>query len=411
MGFPMSETGLDGEALLEQKRLGALRAFNILDTPAEEAFDRVTQMAAELFDTPIALISLVDATRQWFKSKVGLEPLETPREVAFCHFTIQSDDVMVIPDARHDSRFIDNPMVMGNPNIRFYAGAPLRLASGHRLGSMCIIDTKPRDLTPVERRRLATLAQIVVDEMELRYRTQELEIASAKAETAVQAKSDFLANMSHELRTPLTSIIGFAGLMNASKGLGDKERHFAERIQSASQNLLILVNDVLDFAKLEAGQVQIVKTPETLTDFLRGILAMFGEQASAKGLELDLSIDAALPAVVTLDPHAVRQVLANLLSNAVKFTDKGAIVLCAAQRGDGTLALAVRDTGHGIPAERLDQIFERFVQADNSISRRFGGTGLGLSISRRLALLMGGDLTVSSVVGEGATFELTLPME
>jgi signal transduction histidine kinase len=408
----MPDMALTTGGQLEAARLEALKSMDILDTPAEEAFDRITRMASELFETPIALISLVDATRQWFKSKVGLADVpETPREVAFCHHTIQNDFVMVVPDARADSRFIDNPLVTGTPDIRFYAGAPLRLASGFKLGSMCIIDTKPRTLTAVEERRLATLAQIVVDEMELRVKTNELQTAWAKAQSAAQAKSDFLANMSHELRSPLTSIIGFAGLLNASPAIADRERHFAQRIQAASENLLLLVNDVLDFSKLESGQVHIETQVVSLAGFLDGVLAQFQERAKAKGLKLQLVIEPSAPDVTRLDPHAVRQILANLLSNAIKFTQAGHITVVAAGSGRAGLSLAVRDTGAGISPESVKQIFERFVQADNSISRKFGGTGLGLAISRQLAELMGGTLTVTSALDEGSVFTLTLPLQ
>ena len=396
---------------LEEARLDALRSLEILDTPAEEAFDRITRMAAELFETPIALISLVDASRQWFKSKVGISPPETPRDVAFCHYTIRGDNVMVVPDATLDDRFIDNPLVQGNPDIRFYAGAPLRLASGFKIGSMCIIDTKPRTLTPIEERRLATLAQIVVDEMELRFKSQQLESAWTKAASAAQAKSDFLANMSHELRSPLTSIIGFAGLMTASGVLADRERHFAERIQVASESLLLLVNDVLDFSKLESGQVRFETQNVELPGFLEGVMSQFYERATAKSLTLKLIIAPSAPGVTRLDPHAVRQVLANLLSNAIKFTAKGEVTLTAAGAGQSGLSLSVRDTGAGISPESLDQIFERFVQADNSISRKFGGTGLGLAISRQLAQLMGGTLTVISEPDAGSVFTLDLPLQ
>jgi signal transduction histidine kinase len=397
---------------LEAARLEALKSMDILDTPAEEAFDRITRMAAELFDTPIALISLIDATRQWFKSKVGLyHPPETPRDVAFCHHTIQNDDVMVVPDARADSRFMENPLVTGTPDIRFYAGAPLRLASGFKLGAMCIIDTKPRTLTAVETRRLATLAQIVVDEMELRVKTAELETAWAKAQSASQAKSDFLANMSHELRSPLTSIIGFAGLLNASPAIADREKHFAQRIQAASENLLLLVNDVLDFSKLESGHVQLETRNVELAGFLDGVVAQFQERARVKGLALRIVLEPTAPDVTRLDPHAVRQILVNLLSNAIKFTDAGEVTLVATGIGSAGLSIAVRDTGAGISPESLTQIFERFVQADSSISRKFGGTGLGLAISRQLAEIMGGKLTVASTLGQGSVFTLALPLQ
>lgn len=408
----MADIALKNGGQLEAARLEALKSMDILDTPSEEAFDRITRMASELFETPIALISLVDATRQWFKSKVGLDhPPETPREVAFCHHTIQTDNVMVVPDARVDSRFIDNPLVTGTPDIRFYAGAPLRLSSGFKLGSMCIIDTVPRTLTLVEERRLATLAQIVVDEMELRVKTNELHTAWTKAQSAAQAKSDFLANMSHELRSPLTSIIGFAGLLNASGAVADRERHFAQRIQAASENLLVLVNDVLDFSKLESGQVHIETQNVELPGFLDGVLAQFQERAKSKGLRLQLSLEPSAPAITRLDPHAVRQILVNLLSNAIKFTEEGGVTLVAAGSGMAGLSLSVRDTGAGISPDSLKHIFERFVQADSSISRKFGGTGLGLAISRQLAELMGGKLAVTSILGEGSVFTLTLPLQ
>jgi signal transduction histidine kinase len=247
--------------------------------------------------------------------------------------------------------------------------------------------------------------------MELRVKSQQLEAAIAEAHNAAQVKSDFLANMSHELRTPLTSIIGFAGLLNASKSLDDRERHFAERIQAASQNLLVLVNDVLDFAKLEAGRVELALDDLELELFLGSVLALFREQAAAKGIGLNLQIAPDAPAVVRADPHRVRQILTNLLSNALKFTSEGAVTLSAfPDARKGHLVLAVEDTGVGIAADSLEHVFDRFVQADSSISRRFGGTGLGLSISRRLAELMGGTLTVSSTLGAGSTFEFRVPV-
>jgi two-component system, sensor histidine kinase len=395
---------------LEWERLAALRSYEVLDTPPEAAFDRITVLAADLFDTPIAAVSLIDSERQWFKSRVGLEAEETPRKAAFCDHTIRGDGVLVVPDATLDARFADNPLVVDGPRIRFYAGAPLKLNGGAALGALCVIDTEPRSgLTADEERRLTTLAQVVMDELELRLAGRQLIEAKAQAEAAVRAKADFLANMTHELRSPLTSIIGFSGLLTASGALEGKDRHFAERIQAASNGLLALVNDVLDLGKLEAGAVQVIDQPVAVRGFLQDLISLFRVQADAKGLNLALQVADEVPAAILTDAAWLRQILTNLLSNAVKFTEAGEVTLRAAV-DDGKALFEVRDTGPGIPADRLEHVFERYGQADAEVARRHGGTGLGLTISRGLATTLGGDLGVRSRLGEGATFCLRLPL-
>lgn len=394
----------------EPERLRALYDLDILDTPPEVAFDRITRLAAELFDTPIATISLIAEGRQWLKSKIGPLGQEIPRDTSFCQFTILSDEVLNVPDALRDTRFADNPHVLGDPNIRFYAGAPIRLASGLRMGAMCVIDTKPRPpLTDTERRRLEIFAQIVVDEMELRLKSRQLDEARRAAEAAAQAKSDFLANMSHEFRSPLTSIIGFSGLMLAGGKLAEREMRFTQRIQTASQHLLEMVNQVLDYSRLDAGQTELTPETVTLKPLLEEVLALFVERAAAKGIGLDLRIAPDAPAQAVADLQALRQILINLVGNAVKFTENGRVSLEVEVDRLGRLGFLVRDTGPGIPADRLGRIFERFTQADSSISRSHGGTGLGLAISQHLAELMGASLAVSSTPGEGSVFELRLP--
>lgn len=392
----------------DARRLAVLREHDILDTPPEAAFDRITALTADLFDAPIVAVSLIDSDRQWFKSAIGLDVRETPRDQAFCDYTIRAAEVMVVPDAEKDERFRDNPLVRGDPLIRFYAGAPLKMASGVNLGALCIIDRKPRPpLTDGEKRRLSVLAQIVVNEMEFRLTAEHLQLARLEAEAANRAKTEFLANMSHEVRTPLTAIIGFAGILGASKTLGDPERRFVDRISSASQNLLTIVNDVLDLAKLESGELDLHVEPVDPVQVIAEAMDLVGAQAEAKGLTLALRATEAVPRVAA-DAPRLRQVMLNLLSNAVKFTEKGGVtVTLSTLEGDG-VEIAVADTGIGIPQDRLSQIFERFVQADSSISRTFGGTGLGLAISQRLARNMGGAITVTSTPGEGSVFRLEL---
>lgn len=243
-------------------------------------------------------------------------------------------------------------------------------------------------------------------------RTQRLEAelveARDRAEAAARTKSEFLSNMSHELRTPLTAVIGFAGLLRTSSALADADRRHVERISTASASLLGVINDILDYSKLEAGRVDLDPMPFDPRRMVEGTAAMLEEQAGAKGLSLVADIDAAVPAGIMADEGRLRQVLLNFLSNGVKFTSKGEVRVRLHWR-DAVLRVEVRDSGIGIPQETLDRLFERFVQADASTTRQFGGTGLGLSISRRLIDLMGGRIGAESTPGEGSTFWFEAP--
>jgi signal transduction histidine kinase len=392
---------------VERARLASLRDYGILDTPPEAAFDRIAALAAELFETPIAAISLIDEDRQWFKAILGLDATETSREVAFCAHTILTDDVFEVSDAEHDARFSDNPLVTNDPSIRFYAGAPLTLRNGLRMGALCVIDRAPRaGLTERERRRLATLAQIVVNEMDLRLMNERYALVARKAEAATAAKSEFLANMTHELRTPLASVIGFTSFLAATPDLGDRERNLAVKAKSASEKLLTIVNDVLDLASLEAGAAFAVE-PVDIGPVVTSAVDLFTERADEKHLTLSVDLPPGLPPAPG-DPARLRQVLVNLLGNAVKFTEAGGVTVTARQVQD-EIWIDVADTGVGIPTDKLGLIFERFEQGGAEVARRFGGTGLGLAISKRLAEQMGGSIAVASQPGTGSTFTVRLP--
>ena len=238
----------------------------------------------------------------------------------------------------------------------------------------------------------------------------ELRRKRAEAEAAAVAKSEFLANMSHELRTPLTGIIGFAGLLEAVDDLPPKATRFVSRIVTASQTLLSVVNDILDFSRIEAGHIQLDPRPFDPATFVAETLELVTAQAQHKKLALNFDIHGQLPHAVLADSGRVRQVLLNLLGNAVKFTAKGGIsvgVSYLAGNG-GSLRISVTDTGVGIPPERSHRLFERFSQVDGSISRQFGGSGLGLSICKSLAEIMGGAIGVESEEDVGSTFWFTI---
>ena len=244
-----------------------------------------------------------------------------------------------------------------------------------------------------------------------RFLQAELERAKETAELAVEAKAAFLANMSHELRTPLTGILGYADVLRGSATLEPDQRRYAELIGQAGRSLLALVNDVLDLSKIEAGAADLSLQDTDLADLLRRAVDLVRPLADAKGLALEVALPQG-PVAVRVDPDRLRQVVLNLVGNAVKFTEAGAVRLTLEARpGRGrraALRIAVADTGIGIPADQIAQVFGRFEQADASITRRFGGTGLGLAISRALVLRMGGTLEVESEPGQGSTFTLTL---
>ncbi|HEY5412159.1 MAG TPA: ATP-binding protein [Caulobacteraceae bacterium] len=240
----------------------------------------------------------------------------------------------------------------------------------------------------------------------------DLEEARRKAEAAAAAKSAFLANMSHELRTPLTSIIGFSRLLGDRDELAEESRRYARRIFDASEALLAIINDVLDFSKLDVGQAQLEIQPLSAPHLIEETTGIVAIQAAAKGLELRTELDPKTPELIGGDVARLRQVLLNFLSNAVKFTAEGAITVRTEWRGrkrSGRLRISVVDTGSGIAPESVGRLFERFSQAEVSINRTHGGSGLGLAISKGIVELMGGEVGVDTTLGEGSTFWFEIP--
>ncbi|PZN99227.1 MAG: hypothetical protein DCF28_13280 [Alphaproteobacteria bacterium] len=258
------------------------------------------------------------------------------------------------------------------------------------------------------------LVVVMRDVSERKALENELIEARDRAEAGARSKSEFLANMSHELRTPLTSVIGFSELLQASRTLPDLERCHADRIALSSKALLGVINDILDYSKLEAASVVLDETAFDPAALARAAAGMVEAQCGLKGLDLLVEVAGGMPSALVGDEGRLRQVLLNLLSNAVKFTGEGSVTLNLGWRpvesDRGVLCLSVQDTGIGITPEQVATLFERFSQADASTTRVYGGTGLGLSISRRLVRLMGGEIDVQSTSGSGSRFSVEIPM-
>ena len=389
----------------EDERLAELLSYDVLDTEAEQLFDDLTTLASQICDTPIALISLIDPDRQWFKSRVGLDAEETSREIAFCSHAILQDDVFEIPNASLDPRFHDNPLVTGAPDIRFYAGAPLVSPSGHAIGTLCTIDRKPRKLTESQKTSLQTLSKSVVAHLELKRKNRELERTS-------QFRSDFLSYVSHEIRTPLNAINTFSRLLEGEAQKLKLPESFTTPLSHVTQSgerLLEIVNSVLDIKQIEAGKMRVMPRAVSTHDFFTHLFSLTKIRAEDGGIIFTSTIDSSVPDTLFFDDTKFGQVSLNLLSNAIKFTNPGKSVNAQVKYKNDKLIFNVIDQGIGISEEDQKRLFTPFERMENA--HQISGTGLGLNISKRLIELMDGTIKVSSKVNEGTRISVTLPSD
>jgi signal transduction histidine kinase len=387
----------------ERERLLLLTELEVLDTPEEQSYDDLTSVAAMICGTSMALVSLVDEERQWFKSHHGLAVQQAPRDHSFCAHAILQDEVLQVPDAHQDKRFFDYPLVAGSPSVRFYAGAPLILRNDLRVGTLCVLDPEPKMLSDEQIAALEALGRQVVAQLESRLKIKEMEALE-------KMKTEFVAMVSHELRTPLTSIYGSLSILDSGlyKAQPEKIEMLIGTARSNAERLRRIVNDILDLTRLEAGRFDIQSVPADFNQMVQGSIEGMSGYLNKCGVIAKLELASHLP-VCSFDDARMFQVINNLVSNAAKFSPSGSTITLVSRLDRGNIVLEVRDEGMGIPKDQQSEIFSKFSTLNVTGGTKLPGTGLGLSIARELVELHDGCIWFETAEGMGTSFFVSLP--
>ena len=432
----------------ESARLAALQSYEVLDTPPEPAFDDLAQIAAMICGTPIALVSLIDGERQWFKARHGIDAVETARDVAFCAHAIHGRDVFIVPDAHQDLRFANNPLVTSDPHVRFYAGAPLVNGEGYALGTLCVIDREPKQLQPDQVRALEALARQTVTQMELRRHAIRLQALLAEREQAQKAREELLSQLRHAQRLQAVGTLA-TGLAQEIDGPLQTVAENLDYARKGAQTLIGLIGlsarldlkptDVAEMAM--AADVPFVESqlPRAFSRCVEGVdrvlrltdaLRRFAGQAGTLG-SIDLNqclrdtllvcendyrfvADVVtefgeLPAVIA-DSADINQVFRSLILNAaqaIEYTGRrGRIAVRSSVLGDSAV-IRIEDNGCGISDDIRDRVFDPFFTTRGDRS----STGQGLSIARSIVVNRhGGSMKFETVAGLGTRFIVRLPL-
>ena len=389
----------------ESKRIESLKSYLVLDTESEEEIDNLTQLASEICETPISLVSLIDENRQWFKSKIGLEVNETSRDVAFCaHAINETDDLFIIEDARKDKRFFDNPLVTSEPYVIFYAGVVLKSDEDLPLGTLCVIDNSPRKLSDKQIRSLKTISKQIMNLLNYKKSMRKQEELRIQLVQKNRELERFASIAAHDLKSPLANIMSAANLFSEiyASQIDTQGNLLIDSIEKSGQRLKLLVDGLLEFTKIDDLSL-VTKTKVNLIKLTKDLTKLIGNKDNIK-----ISLNTNLTTIKTY-PILLDQILINLFSNSLKYSNKkiAEIELCVSENSSHYLFI-VKDNGPGISKKDQAAIFNLFQIA--SAEDQFGnkGNGIGLATVKKIIEKLGGKIHVKSEEGKGAEFHFSI---
>ena len=387
------------DTILEKERIKSLKKYNILDTPPDGSFDRITKLAATLLNVPIAIVTLVDTDRIWFKSRYGLDVQQIGRDPGLCASAILSDDLYEVSDALTDPRTLANPLVASDFGLRFYAAVPIKVKDGHNLGTLCVLDKQPRHLTDSQKEILQNLGDILIDELELRL----------AARTAIYHQNQVLSIAAHDLKNPLTTITVWAELAKNVKNDPEAVDKMCDRIIESGTKMNRLVNDLLESARREASKIQLKFNKADLAALVQSVVKTNVVLANKKNIKLQLQIlDGP---IVNGDEDRLAEIADNIINNSIKYSQPGKNITVIVSQENTNAILKIKDEGQGFTEEDKINLFQRFVTLSAQPTGGETSTGLGLSIVKSLVDAHKGEIKVdSNGKDRGATFIVSLPV-
>lgn len=392
--------------LNEEERLESIRSLDIMDSTAEESYDAIAQLAGEICQTPIALITILDAERNWFKSKIGTEITETPRDISFCgHAIEQPNDIFEVTNPMEDKRFSNNPLVLNEGGVRFYAGVPINDEKGLPLGTLCVLDSREHHLSESQKISLKALAKQVELLMEYRKKNRVLEQMKNDLDENNRILKEFASTVSHDLKMPLANMIITADILKAkySSKMDAEGIKYLEYLKHSGLTLSDYINGLLDHYSSSNLDGSNSGQEFFLNDLLEDIIDL---------LQIDDNCEINLPdnnLKIVADNAALGQIFMNLISNSLKYNSRDKIVIdidCTENRE--FFNFSIEDNGIGIPKEKQQRVFDLFATVADKDRRGKKGHGIGLSTVKKLVSRLGGNISVTSEEGKGTCIRFSI---